>query len=119
MTFYLNFPDQFSMHTLESFISLSLNIKKDVNHRSPWKHCVQLVLLFRLHTYRHKDNPVEDIYNTIHELAKANFITVKILDFLSIYLIAHAVKKIIKLTLNDLQKTTFLFSLAFAMKKNK
>jgi len=45
--------------------------------------------------------------------------TVKILNFLSIYLIAHVVKKIIKLSLNDLQKTTFLFYLALAMKKNK
>ena len=42
------------------------------------------------------DKPVEDIYNTINELAIANFITVKILNDLFIYLKTHAVKKIKK-----------------------
>ena len=71
-----------------------------------------------IHTSRHYDKPVEDIYNTINELAIANFITVTILNDLFIYLKTHAVKKIKKLSLNDLKKT-FLFYLALAIKKNK
>ena len=57
------------------------------------------------------DKPVEDIYNTINELAIANFITVTILNDLFIYLKTHAVKKIIKLALNDLKKQLFSFIL--------